>query len=188
MMNAGGACAKRIQLTGVSQGPRGSRRSAKRQGGLAPPKPVERRRDPQVRQDPQAELIEVSSAWSRAQFLRVSKSFSHRHALAALTGFSSGHPHGEDGSDPGRAAVAGVAPILATLTIVTVTAYLARARSGRRSMRSGRKMRAQGHSWAEVGLAARGARPRAEWIGRAGHLPVSRFARRLCATSVPKQS
>ncbi len=143
---------------------------------------------PQVRQDPQAGLMETPLAWSRAQLPRINKSFSHRHALAALTHSSSRHPHGEDGSDPGRAAIAGVAPILATRMIATVTAYLARARSGRRSARSGRKIRAQGQSRAEVVLAVWGARSRAESSERASHLPVSSFARRLCATSVPKQS
>ncbi len=89
---------------------------------------------------------------------------------------------------PRPCGVAGVAPILATLMIATDTAYLARARSGRRSMRSGRKRRAQGQSRAEVAIAAWGARARAESSERASHLPVSSFARRLCATSVPKQS
>jgi len=39
---------------------------------------------PQVRQDPQAGLMETPLAWSRAQLLEINKSFSHRHALAAL--------------------------------------------------------------------------------------------------------
>jgi hypothetical protein len=143
---------------------------------------------PQVRQDPRAELIGTSLAWSRAQLPHFDKSISHRHALAAPTYSSFRHPRGEDGSDPGRAAIAGVAPILATLRIATATAYLARARSGRRSMRSGRKIRAQGQSRTEAAIAAWGARSRAESSERASHLPGSSFARRLCATSVPKQS
>jgi hypothetical protein len=44
MMIAGGACAKRIRVTSVLQGPCGPRRSAAREGGLAPPKPDGRRR------------------------------------------------------------------------------------------------------------------------------------------------